>query len=349
MRKLAQLNINASLVNWIGSYLVDRSQVVKVESFLSNEFGTPSGVPQGSHLGPALFNVFINDISLSVQHAKFIMFADDLKLYLPIISLNDTYLLQSDLQRIGQWCSDNEMSLNSDKCYVMRFYRSKEIIDFDYSVNGKILAGKETIRDLGVLLDSKLSFAPHIEQITSESLKMLGFIKRCTYDFKNTHAIKVLYYSLVRSKLEYCSTVWSPQYDIHIDRIEKVQNKFARYLAFKSGIPTRNASISLIKNSLNITPLERRRNHSDLKFLYKLLNGSTQCDEMLNKFVLDQTHQVLNLRSNILFHIPFCRTNYLSNSPLVRLSRSANRYSSLLDFFNVNLRNFNHSLHEHVL
>ena len=93
--KLRLADLGGSLLSWIGSYLSERSQIVKVKGFKFRVMG----VPQGSHLGPLLFNIFINDIHSCFQYSKFLCFADDLKCFMAISSTIDCINLQSDLSR----------------------------------------------------------------------------------------------------------------------------------------------------------------------------------------------------------------------------------------------------------
>jgi hypothetical protein len=86
-----------------------------------------------------------------------------------------------------------------------------------------------TINDLGVIMDSKVSFTGHIDVIVGRALAMLGFVKRLSCEFRDPDTLKTLYVFLVHPKLEYASYVWRPFYGAHIDRIERVQKKFVRY------------------------------------------------------------------------------------------------------------------------
>ena len=82
------------------------------------------------------------------------------------------------------------------------------------------------IKDLGVIFTSNMSFNKHICNVTAKSFQMLGFVRRTMKPFKDLSVLRSLYYSLIRSKLEYCPLVWSPRAKSMCDQIERVQNKF---------------------------------------------------------------------------------------------------------------------------
>lgn len=114
----------------------------------------------------------------------------------------------------------------------MSCFRHFSPIMFDYMLHGVILTRVESKTDLGVILDRKLTFLPHIDYMINKANKMLGFVKRNTKDFTDPFAIKSLFHSLVRSILEYGCIIWDPFYRNSINRIEKVQKSFSRYLFF---------------------------------------------------------------------------------------------------------------------
>ena len=84
------------------------------------------------------------------------------------------------------------MELNIDKCHLIIFSRSRNPIQHAYNVGGRPLGVVSQIKDLGVILDEKLSYVPHITLAISKSLQMLVFMRRCTKDVVNT-SIKLLY------------------------------------------------------------------------------------------------------------------------------------------------------------
>lgn len=125
LRKLSLLGVGGALLNWLASYLSDRSHLVRVGSRVSQPYFSSSGVPQGSHLGPLLFALFVNDICDVIVESEFLLYADDLKIYKPMRTPEDADCLQRDLQRINSWCSRNGMELNVTKCQAISFSRKQ--------------------------------------------------------------------------------------------------------------------------------------------------------------------------------------------------------------------------------
>jgi ribonucleases P/MRP protein subunit RPP40 len=171
-----------------------------------------SGVPQGSHLGPLLFLLFINDVVSIFESLSVLLYEDDMKLYVEIGVIEDCYVAQRDLVCLYAWCDVNKLYLNVRKCKVIIFSRAKVQVTYDYSLNGQNLERVSVIRDLGVLMDSKLTFSKHVYVTVSKARQMLGIIMRVGRDFRDPYALKFLYvyFCMVRSKLEYASCVWMP-------------------------------------------------------------------------------------------------------------------------------------------
>lgn len=214
LSKLQSYGVHGDLLRWLTSYLYDRLLSVAVHGFKSDDYIARSGVPQGSHLEPILFLIFINDISDSVKHCRYSIFADDLKLYLCVKSQSDVTLLQNDIAAVNEWCVSNKMILNPRKCVHTKFTRKNNPINSSHSISGEPLTESTSTRDLGVLLDQKFNFIEHIDNIVTLSWKMLGFVKRTCNLFKNTKTFITIFNALVRSKLEYASNVWNPIYEV---------------------------------------------------------------------------------------------------------------------------------------
>jgi hypothetical protein len=101
------------------------------------------------------------------------------------------------------------MKLNYDKTKVITFTRKTNAIKYNYLLCDKFMARTDSIKDLGVLLDSKLLFHHHVDYVFSQSLKMLGIIRTMSFSFSPFDSFLLLYVTLVRSKSEYGSPVWN--------------------------------------------------------------------------------------------------------------------------------------------
>ena len=331
--KLRAAGICGRLIDWFSSYLSDRYQAVLLKGILSRRIPITSGVPQGAHLSPLLFNIFINDIVKVIKHSQILLYADDLKIYRCIESVDDCEKIQDDLDNLISWCNLNGMEFNTKKCKVITFHRKSNIIEFKYVISGDILERVNSIKDLGVLFDGGLSFNEHVNFITSKALKLLGFVKRTLRDFTDLNCFKVLYCSYIRSVLEYACQVWSPYYQMYKVQIERVQRKFFRFVGFKLGIPMEQLNYLDIMTLLNLPPLEQRRVFLDLCMLYKIINSNVDCPVLLDYINLNVPQR--NLRSNNIFKVKFHRTNYGLSSSLSRSCNEANRICNDVDMFNV--------------
>jgi hypothetical protein len=178
---------------------------VRIAKHESEVIYEKSGVSQGSHLGPLLFLLFINDVVSIFESLSVFFYADDMKLHAKIGVIEDCYAVQRDLDCLCAWCDVNKLYLNVRKCKVITFSRAKVQVTYDYSLKGQNLERVSVIRDLGVLMDSKLTFSEHVDVTISSTIskarQILGFIIRVGRDFRDPYALKSLYVSLVRSKL----------------------------------------------------------------------------------------------------------------------------------------------------
>ena len=225
INKLRQFAFSDGLLQFIFSCLSNRVQFVRVNNYESNNYFANSGVPQGSHLGPLIFLLFINDIVYSIKNCKIVLFADDLKMYKIIRNCDDPILMQLDINNIFKWSIDNRLPFNTQKCKIMTFSRNKQTIHFPYSMDNLVLEKVELKTDLGIKFDSKLSFNEHVLYVANLGYRNLGFIIRNSKSFKNMETLLTLYSNFVRSRLEYCSIVWCPFYTKYIQGFREYTKK----------------------------------------------------------------------------------------------------------------------------
>lgn len=288
LKKLENDGVVGSMLQWFSSYLKSRKQRVQIGDSLSNPIDVTSSVPQGSHLGPMLFSIFINDIA-KILNIEFICYADDLKMIVETDSVNNCSHLQKNLDNLSKFCDSHGLKLNASKCFVASFTRrTSRFICFDYKIKDHVLARKDVIKDLGVSFDSKCSFNSHVDSICNKSRRMLGFVIRNSSDFKNPNTIKTLYSALVRSNLEYASHIWhSEHHQRQINKIEAIQHRFIRFVAWKYfNDGSRHINYSLYENNLNIQSLKLRRTIGDVCFVTKAFSGRIDGSSFLHLFRL---------------------------------------------------------------
>lgn len=284
LKKMNYYGFSSDLIRFFISYLNHRRQFVSFYGYKSDTFLAASGVPQGSNLGPLCFNIFINDLSLSLS-CNHLMYADDLKLFLPVKCLRDCDILQNDLDSLYLWCSQNKLNLNISKCCTMSFYRILSPIVFPYNIDGCVLVRVDKFRDLGVIMTSDLRFSEHIAKMVNKAYGTLGFITRTCKLFHDPVTFITLYKSLVRSKLEFASPVWSPHSALFIEMIEKIQKRFLRTLYFKVfGIriyPVWVVRYRELLHTFKFHRLDVRRKAASLCFLKGVMTGSIDDSELL--------------------------------------------------------------------
>lgn len=345
--KLSNYGFGGPMLLWLGSYLADRSQYVVIRGFQSDSFPVLSGVPQGSHIGPLLFNIFVNDMIDVIKYSKVYLYADDLKLVKVIGEIQDSAHLQSDVDSLSEWSVRNNMSLNVDKCFHIKFTRKHNMLQTCYYINGKCLEEVSKLRDLGILVDTKLTFIPHIDDVVSRASRMLGFIIRNGKVFQSPQTKILLFNSYVRSFLEYGSVVWSPQYSVHGLRIERIQKRFLRHLAFASGKLRMLPSYTDKLQNFNVCTLKARRQLLDMTFLFKVFNNHIDCPELLNLFKLRVPRKPPRYPS-VLFSAPLARTNLRSHNAVSRLSYLYNSLGESVDIFGESLSAFKNKVLELV-
>ena len=181
-----------------------------------------SGVPQGSPLGPLLFIIYINHLPQCIPltwNVKINLYADDLKVYKihknnnSNINESDTDYLQQSLQKIEQWIENWGLKINENKTKVFRINSKIYDVSLNKSkleINKTILEESDVIRDLGILIDNKLTFKQHINKIVK-----IGYFKaRQIIRILKTKSIALwskVYKTYVRPHLEYNSQIWNPR------------------------------------------------------------------------------------------------------------------------------------------
>ena len=158
LKKLEYYNVSNCTLDWFKSYLIERSQQVKVNNVMSNTKCIKTGVPQGSILGPLLFILYINDLPLNIEHSLIDLYADDSTLHCKGNNLLQlTSNLQNDIHVIENWCSQNCMKLNAKKCKSMIIGSKQRLCltgnSLDINISNEQIENVDCEKLLGLYID----------------------------------------------------------------------------------------------------------------------------------------------------------------------------------------------------
>ena len=154
-------------------------------------------------------------------------FADDTAIYLTLEHQGDSDNLQRDLDRLKTWEAGWDMEFNPSKCQVVRVTSSRDPLQTQYILHGQVLEAVSSARYLGVDTSSSPKWNTHVDRITANAKRSLGFIWH-SVKTKSPQIREMVYQSLVHPQLEYASAVWDPHTDELTNKVEIVQRRAAR-------------------------------------------------------------------------------------------------------------------------
>jgi hypothetical protein len=298
--KLKFYGIRGTELSFFESYLYNRKQFVSVNSANSDIASISCGVPQGSVLGPLLFLIFMNDIPSSSNAFKFILYADDTTLISKLDFshgnnrvINNTNL-NKQLNQVYEWLTSNNLIVNIKKTKYMYFHsrgtnNRSDINKFTVMINEKHIERVQVINFLGLNIDENLNWKTHSNIISKKIAKYGGILNKLKH-YLPTPILRILYFSMIQSSLNYCSLSWG----IKNDRIFKLQKKIIRIIS-KSKY---NAHTDPLFKQLNILKFNDMIKVKAAKFYFKYCNN--RLPQYFKSFRLEPQSQLhsYNTRNN---------------------------------------------------
>ena len=252
VKKLFFYGIRGTANAWLNNYLTNRNQYVIADDHSSGMRLITCGVPQGSVLGPVLFLLYINDICNVSNLLKFVLFADDTNIFCSSTSLHDLQdTINRELDKLFVWFSVNRLSLNLGKTNYMLFRSRPPDNELALKINNVVLPRVAATKFLGIIIDDKLSWKPHIQSVKSKLSSVLSIMYKAS-KLINTTGMYTLYCSLFHPYLSYCNEIWGNTYTSNVKCLFTLQKKAIRLICNADRLAHTNAmfkDMSILKLS----------------------------------------------------------------------------------------------------
>ena len=257
---------------FLKSYFHNRYNFVQVGPSRSSLKKLVHGVPQGSSLGPLMFNIFINDIVKIVEHCQIILYADDILLY-----VSDKYknkvneYLNNDLLNIFNYAKLNHLVINYTKTKCLLF-NCKNGENLNITINSVAIEQVKEIKYLGIILDDKLSFKSYILEITkklNQCNRAIAYLKQ----YLPTFMLFKLYYSFGHSHLSLHILSWAGTFPSYIKPVNIALNKIVRNIHYNTNNPYVNTNQCY--NDLNLLTTDQLYKLKLGEFIFRVVKGDS--------------------------------------------------------------------------
>jgi hypothetical protein len=310
--KLHAYGFSHEALTFINNYLTNRKQRVKVNGSFSSWKDLTRGVPQGSVLGPLLFNIYINDLLLFIQNSDICNYADDTTIYACDKKLdNITHKLENDCHVALDWFADNYMKLNADKCHLLVIgQRCDDPVTVRIGNADIVNSSEEKL--LGIHIDSKLSFDHHVSKLCKKASNKLYALARIS-PYMDQSKLRTLMRAFITSQFQYCPLIWMFHSRQLNKKINKIQERALR-ITYKdtestfSELLQKDSAVTIHAKNLQIlmTEMYKTKNDQNPSFMQEIFCENTSHYNLRNnnEFVQPRVRSVNNGTESVRFKGP---------------------------------------------
>ena len=259
LAKLHAYGVSKNALKLMMSYLRNRYQRTKVNGEYSSWEELLTGVPQGSVLGPLLFNIYLNDLLYAVENAEICNFADDTTPHSSGYDLKEVMIdVEHDCSLLVEWFRDNYLTLNADKCHLLvSGYKCEAMYA---SVGDALLWEENSVKLLGLIIDSELTFNNYVQMICKKASQKLTAIVRLA-NIISEKKRKVLLKTFFESQFSYCPLLWmfcSRKLNNKINRLHEraLRIAYADYVSSFEELLAKDDSVTIHQRNLKVLAVE---------------------------------------------------------------------------------------------
>jgi len=295
--KLNAYGFSLPALRLVHNYLSNRKQRTKVGNTYSSWSDILFGVPQGSILGPLLFNIFLADLFFIVDDMNIASYADDNTPYMAENNIDGIIeSLEQASEKLFDWFKNNLFKSNADKCHVLISTND----NVDVNVSGFNITNSECEKLLGVKFDRNLNFDSHISDICKKASNKISALARVT-PFMSIDKKKLLMNAFFTSQFNYCPLVWMCHSRKNNRKINRLHERCLRTIyndkqSTFNELLEKDGSVSIHIRNIQILGTE----------MFKMSKGLSP-PIMENVFTLREENHY-NLRQNSQFSRPFVRS-----------------------------------------
>ena len=232
--KLLRAVVHGKMYKWLSDFLFNRTARVKLDGTISRQVKLREGVPQGGVVSPTLLLVYINDITTTVpRHVSNTLHADDFAVWCAEEhTTTAVHRIQNTINEVCSWTESWALQLNTTKTVSTLFTLSTAKEKVSLRLNNQPVPQVETPAFLGVTLDTRLTWKPHLEVVEAKATRKLTIMKKLagTTWGANSDILKQVYTGAERPVVEYASTTWDTASKTNKSKLDRVQNMGLRII-----------------------------------------------------------------------------------------------------------------------
>ena len=302
LSKLSAYGLCDNSVNLLASYLLERKQQVKLNGILSSWSVIKKGVPQGSILGPLLFNVFINDIFYFLEHGTLYNYADDNTVSFSTPDLDRLIqILQSESQILLNWFHDNCMQANPEKFQAIAVGEKTYAKNLVLRISDTEIKCEDVVKLLGIDIDYQLKFDQHVSNLCRKAGQQLNVLKRLSPFLSKLNRLTI-FHTFILSNFNYCPLAWHFCSEYNSRKLEKIQERALRFVYNDF-----NSTYEEVLSKANIPSLHVRRLRTMAIETFKILNEIAP--PVISNLVRLRDSSMYNFRYNNILQVPQVRTS----------------------------------------